>query len=82
MSDGLVVGLQDAYNLEMDRYPYIVSISIYRIVSYRPLQYRKFRYIENFDISIFFDISIRNRKSRRNESMDVNGITFPFCSIT
>ena len=36
------------------KYRYIVSISIYRIIEYRPLQYRKFRDIKNFDISIFF----------------------------
>jgi len=46
------------------RYRYIVS---YRIVHFN---------IENFDISIFSIYRFKIGKSRRNESVDINGISF------
>ena len=50
----LFIATENRKLLEIRRkYRYIVSISIYRILSYRPLQYWKFRYIENVDIWIF-----------------------------
>jgi len=40
------------------------------------------RYIENFDNRFFSMYRFKVGKSRRSESMDINGISFPFCSIT
>jgi len=39
-------------------------------------------YIENFDISTFLIYRFKIGKSRGSESMDINGMSFPFCSIT
>jgi len=40
------------------------------------------QYVENIDISIFSIYRFKIGKNRRNESMDINGISFPFYSIT
>ena len=55
------------YVLEMGqyiyrKYRYIVSISIYRIISYRPLQYRKIWYIENLIYQFFRYIDSKSAK--------------------
>jgi len=66
--------------LEMGRYIRNIDISFrYRyIVPYRIVHSS----IKNFDISIFSIYRFKISKSRRNKSMDINGIYFPFCSIT
>ena len=60
--------------IEMGQYIDRLDIDIaYHIVHF---------HIENFDISIFSIYRFKIGKCRCNESMDINGISFPFCSLT